>query len=69
MTKSKKGGGAKETFTGIIDYMEKYVNDNVFNKKGTGNEQKKEKTHVNESVNTDDYLEDHHNNYNSLESM
>ena len=32
MTKSKKGGGMKETFTGIIDTMERFVNDKVLNK-------------------------------------
>jgi hypothetical protein len=69
MAKPNKGGGVKETFSGLVDSMEKYVNDNVFKKKGKVNETKKDKTPVKESVNTDDSLEDHHNNYNSLESM
>ena len=69
MTKPNKGGGVKETFTGLVDSMEKYVNDNVFNKNSKKKENKKEKTPVKESVTTDDSLEDHHNNYNSLESM
>ena len=69
MTKPNKGGGVKETFTGLVDSMEKYVNDNVFNKNSKKNEKKKEKTPVKETINNNDSLEDHHNNYKSLESI
>lgn len=74
MSKTKKGGGMKETFSGLVDSMEGFVNDNIgqlFNKNGTKKETKKETKKVKEPVQTnhEDSFDDHHNNYRSLESM
>ena len=78
MSKTKKGGGIKETFTGLVDSMEGFVNDNIgklFNKNGTKKETKKvEKRETKQAkepvqTNNEDSLDDHHNNYRSLESM
>ena len=80
MTKSKKGGGMKETFTGIIDTMERFVNDKVLNKNNNHKNHNNHNNHSNhnkikrekaikEPINTEDSLIDHHNHYKSLESM
>ena len=78
MSNTKKGGGMKETFSGLVDSMEGFVNDNIgklFNKTGTKKETKKvakrETKQAKEPVqtNNDDSLDEHHNNYISLESM
>ena len=70
MTKSKKGGGMKETFTGIIDTMERFVNDKVLNKNNNNNHNKnKKEVAIKEPIHTEDSLNDHHNHYKSLESI
>jgi hypothetical protein len=74
MTNSKKGGGMKETFTGIIDTMERFVNDKVLNKNNNHNNHSnhnkiKSENAIKEPINTEDSLNDHHNHYKSLESM
>ena len=71
MTKSKKGGGVKETFTGIMDTMENFFTENVLNKTNNNHNKNKNKKDVaiKEPINTEDSLNDHHNHYKSLESM